>query len=236
MPVSPTADTGAIPLPVTGPPLLLADRLRRSREHLVRLLPVTDLAVLTEEIDRLERAVAAPGSRRLEPGDTLPIATLPDHRGRPVRVAEPGRAAVVLLVRGAWCPFDNLALAAYQRQLLPELRERDVALMALSPQVPDAAESMVLADGLDFDLLTDGGGAYARRLGLVHDLTPAVSAVHRRLGNDFSRLHLGGEWALPHPTTIVINAAGVVRFLQVHADYTRRAEPARILAAVRDLG
>lgn len=256
MPTVPAADTGAVPIPALAvdpdvdpvaprvpdvlpddavAPRLLADRLERARAHLLRTLPVADLAILTDDLDR---GVAAQVARPTGPvvGDTLPIATLSDHRDRPVRVAAPGRAAVVVLVRGVWCPFDNLTLAAYQRQVLPELREHDVDLVAISPQTPDAAESMVVAHDLRFPLLTDPGGAYARRLGLAHDLAPAVSAVHRRLGTDLTRLHAGGEWVLPHPATIVVNAAGVVRWAETHVDYTRRAEPARLLAAVRALG
>lgn len=63
--------------------------------------------------------------RALQVGDRAPDFTLPDTLGRPVtlsRLIEQG-PAVVTFYRGAWCPYCNLQLHAYQA-ILPQSAQR----------------------------------------------------------------------------------------------------------------
>jgi peroxiredoxin len=53
-----------------------------------------------------------------------------------------GGASVLVFHRGVWCPYCNLALSAYQDQLLPQLTERGIRLVAISPQKPDGSLTM----------------------------------------------------------------------------------------------
>ena len=46
-----------------------------------------------------------------------------------------------MFYRGAWCPYRNLAPATCQTLLLPQLTDRGVALVAVSPQTPDGSLS-----------------------------------------------------------------------------------------------
>jgi hypothetical protein len=79
-----------------------------------------------------------------EPGDPMPDAQLLDVHGAPTTLAKAvsGRSAVVVLYRGAWCPYCNLTLRAYQEHLVPHLDQREIALVAISPQKPDGSLSM----------------------------------------------------------------------------------------------
>ena len=212
----------------------LAARLQDSKDHLATLAPAALLGVLGDEQARLvaNDAAAVEEHGRLAVGDRLPAASLTDAAGREVDVPGSG-PAVVVFYRGAWCPFCNVALSAYQREVLPELTERGVSFVAISPQSPDGSLSTAEANALEFPVLTDKGGEYARSLGLVFDLDADVREVHTQLGNDFTTINAGSEWALPRPTVIVVDAAGVVTFLDVRPDYTQRTEPAAVLAAVR---
>jgi peroxiredoxin len=49
---------------------------------------------------------------------------------------------VIAFYRGVWCPYCNIALKTYQKQLLPKLTEQGVGLVAISPQKPDGSLSM----------------------------------------------------------------------------------------------
>ena len=72
-------------------------------------------------------------------GDSLDSFTLDDATGNPVtldQLVESG-PAVIVFYRGGWCPYCNLALRTYQRELLPELDKFGARLVALSPQSPD---------------------------------------------------------------------------------------------------
>ena len=54
-------------------------------------------------------------------------------------------------------------------------------------------------------------------------------------GNDLAQRHGNDAWFLPVPATFVVDRDGIVRWRFVEVDYTRRAEPADILAALRTL-
>ena len=68
-------------------------------------------------------------------GDVLRDATLvsTDGTATTLSAALSGNAGVLVFYRGAWCPYCNIALQTYQRDLLPKLRDEGVALIAISP-------------------------------------------------------------------------------------------------------
>lgn len=75
-----------------------------------------------------------------------------DPYGQPTTMyaALAGRPAVLVSYRGGWCPYCNIALAAYQAQLLPELQRRGVGMVAVSPQKPDESLSLQEKQDLRF--------------------------------------------------------------------------------------
>ncbi len=210
----------------------LGNRLQATVEHLGEIAPADLLGVFAAEQRRLADTDRTDG--RITVGDHLPDATLPDAAGRPVEILS-GRPAVIVFYRGAWCPYCNVALAAYQREVLPELIELNVSLVAISPQGPDGSLTIAEQNELSFPVLTDTGGAYARSLGIAFDLDDDVKQAQLAFGNDFTAINAGGEWALPKPTVLVVDADGVVRFVDVRPDYTERTEPSAVLDAVRAL-
>ena len=68
-------------------------------------------------------------------GAQIPDAALPDVHGSPTTLyaATGDRTAVLAFYRGAWCPYCNIALSAYQQHLLPQLAGRGIPLVAISP-------------------------------------------------------------------------------------------------------
>ena len=69
--------------------------------------------------------------------------------------------SVLVFYRGAWCPYCNIALSAYQEQLLPQLTGRGIPLVAISPQKPDGSLSMQQKNDLAFTVVSDPGNAIA---------------------------------------------------------------------------
>jgi hypothetical protein len=47
-----------------------------------------------------------------------------------------------------------------------------------------------------------------------------------------AKANADGTTALPMPTVVVADAGGVIRWIDVHPDYTTRTEPDRILQAI----
>ena len=170
----------------------------------------------------------------VSPGDRLPGATLLDPDGAEVDLAAVlgTGPAVVVLYRGAWCPYCNLTLRQYQAELLPALRERGAALVAVSPQTPEGSAQAVAGAGLDFPTLSDPSNAFVRALGLVTEPSAEARAAHAQLGFDVADSNADGTGDIPFPTVIVVDADRTVSFADVHVDYTTRTEVAEILAAV----
>ncbi|MCP2160039.1 peroxiredoxin-like family protein [Williamsia serinedens] len=167
-------------------------------------------------------------------GTTLPDAGVLTVDGSTTRLSDElgGRTAVLVFYRGAWCPFCNIALRAYQQELVPALEERGVALVALSPQKPDGSLSTAEADELTFSVLSDAGNAVARSLGILAPTNPDALAAQRKLGLDVTEVNADGTADLPFPTVVVVDSSRTVRFIDVHPNYTSRTEPAQILAAL----
>ena len=115
------------------------------------------------------------------------------------------------------------------------LAELGATLVAVSPQLPAFGRRLVEKRPLEFDLLSDRGNAYAAALGLRFRLPEELIAVYRNFGIDLPGCNGDDSWTLPMPARLVIDAAGVVRHVDVDPDYTVRPEPAATLARVREL-
>jgi peroxiredoxin len=142
------------------------------------------------------------------------------------------RLSVLVFYRGAWCPYCNIALNTYQGELVPELAGRDVGLVAISPQTPDGSLSVQEKHELTFTVLSDPGNQIANAVGILTVPSDEALAAQLQLGLDLTAVNADGTTGLPMPTTLIVDADHVVRWVDVHPDYTTRSEPAEILAAV----
>lgn len=214
-------------------PESLNARLDATKQQLSEIAPPELFGVFSAEQQRL--AAEEDRSGYVAVGDVVAAFTLPDAHGHDVTLDEllTGGPVVLVFYRGAWCPYCNVALKAYQAELVPALTELGVTLAAISPQGPDGSLTVEQSNALTFPVLTDAGSALARELGLVFELTDDVKAAQLAFGNDFTAINASGEWALPKPAVLVVDAARTVRFVDVQADYTLRTEPGAVLDAVR---
>jgi peroxiredoxin len=169
-----------------------------------------------------------------EVGTSLPDAELLAADGSPRSLAEVAGDgfAVLVLYRGAWCPYCNIALRTYQAELLPGLRRRGVELIALSPQKADGSLTMKEKHDLEFAVLSDPGLAVARAAGVLTEPTAEARAAQLELGLDLTVVNADGTAALPMPTVAIVDAGLVIRWIDVHPDYSTRTEPAEVLAAL----
>ena len=168
------------------------------------------------------------------PGDPMPQAQLLNVHGAPTTLSEAvgGRSAVVVLYRGAWCPYCNLALRAYQEDLVPRLSHRDIPLVAISPQKPDGSLSTQERNELTFTVLSDPGNQIAAALGVLTAPSEAARGAQRALGLDLPEANADGTHALPMPTVAIVDSAGIIRWIDVHPNYTTRTEVGEIVDAL----
>jgi peroxiredoxin len=171
-----------------------------------------------------------------EPGSRLPDGELLDVGGQPTTLAQHlgGKPAVIVFYRGGWCPYCNITLRTYQAQLVPAMAERGIGLVAISPEAPDGSLSTKESKQLTFTVLSDPGNQIGQRLGILTAPSDGARAAQLQLGLDLTQVNADGTTALPMPTVVIADADGVIRWIDVHLDYTTGTEPGQILQAVTE--
>ena len=214
--------------------MTLAKQLENQLTKAKANIPAEKLAVMAQATTELINSGIA--EQTLQVGDTLPPINLPNALGKTVNTQDllTEGALVISFYRGQWCPYCNLELRALQ-QALPEFKALGASLVAISPQNPDNSLSTTEKNELTFEVLSDVGNQVARQLGLVFQIPEQLRPIYQSFGIDLPE-HNGDEtFELPIAATYVINRDGKVVYAFVNPDYTQRAEPADIVAAVANL-
>ncbi len=169
-------------------------------------------------------------------GDRFPDVALPDHTGRPVRIADRLAAGplVISFYRGGWCPYCNLELRAYDG-VLDLLRLAGGDLIAVSPEKPDNVSITIGKNDLRFPVLSDTDGRLADALGIRFDMEDEIVALYRKFGHDLPTHNGDGRWSLPVPATYVVNRDGIIALANIDPDYRNRLEPQEAIALLRRL-
>ena len=180
-------------------------------------------------IDAVRKADIVSGAKKI--GDKAPDFTLTNALGKRITLSDQLKSGPVVLTwyRGGWCPYCNIALAAYQKSL-PEIKKAGATLIALTPELPDKTLDTKEKSSLEFEVLTDLNHRVAKEYGLLFKLTPEVQKHYKAFfdlekfnGND------AGEDTIPLAAGYVIDQEGVIRWAFVDADYRKRAEPSEIV-------
>lgn len=119
--------------------------------------------------------------------------------------------------------------------MLEEIQKLGASLVALSPEIPSAAQVTAEKNGLTFQVLSDQGNQVARKFGLVFELPADLREFYLSLGIDLPKQNGDGSWELPLPATYLIDRDGIIRDVFVHTDYVKRMEPSDILTGLRSL-
>ena len=211
----------------------VADQVARFNEQLAAQAPEEILSVYGAHLADLNREGVPAGVP--DPGTPMPDGQLLDVNGSPTTLAEAraGRPAVVITYRGEWCPYCNLWLSAYQQQLVPELKTLGVELIAISPQKPDGSLTMKQKHDLAFTVLSDPGNQISRQLGILNSLrSDAVRTADAALGVDVASTNADDTDDIPMPTAVIVDPEGIIRWIDVHPDFSLRTEPKAILDAL----
>ncbi len=195
-------------------------------------LPAEVVAVFASD----QAALAAGGipAGAVAVGDTLAPFALPDASGKTRTLDELTAAgpAVIVFYRGGWCPYCNLTLRTYERELLPHLSAHSARLVAVSPETPDASLTTQERDELTYTVLSDTDAELASALGITFQPSEEGLAAQRELGVDIRTTRADGGTELPMPTVLIVDPDHVVRFVDTHPDYTGRTEVSDIIAAL----
>lgn len=211
----------------------LREKLDAERARRMAIPGVRD--ALTETLAELSRIGV--GGTALRPGDPFPDFLLPDAEGRLVARDDllAVGPAVVTFFRGEWCPYCRITLDALEAAL-PDILAAGATLAAITPETGGRALDMKRRHRAGYRVLADVDSGLAAACGVAFRVPRAYRHLLLRFGIDLAERQGNAAWLQPVPATFVLDRGGAVAWAHVDADFTRRAEPAEVVAALRALG
>lgn len=148
------------------------------------------------------------------------------------------KAVIITWYRGSWCPFCSVQLNALMESN-KEFTKLGARLVALTPEIPDESLTTTQKNNLKFDVLSDVGCKVAAKFGVAFEVTKIVKDTYKALSVvDFENANgntTGAPVYLPVPATFVLDKNGKIIYSFTNKDYTKRAEPADIIKAVKSV-
>lgn len=139
-------------------------------------------------------------------GDQFDLASL---RGRPF---------LLKFFRGHWCPYCVAELRRWE-EMRSELDARGIAIVTVCS---DTGEQ-----------IRQGRGKHKLRAVMLPDPDLAITDRYQLRNPKNFAPKPGVIIPLPIPTTILVDAAGIVRWIDQASDYMHRSDPERVLSAIR---
>lgn len=210
----------------------LLEEIKAYQERFKQKVSVEKQQLMAQAIKELEASGVAQG---LKKGDRVPEFTLLDATGKTVSMTEELAKGPVILTfyRGGWCPYCNLELQAYQREL-DTIKDAGATLIAISPETPDASLSTKEKNELDFLVLSDESNKVAEKFDLVFKMQEFLIETYKELGLNVSGHNGNDDWELPKAATFVIDQSGKIIFSEVDSDYVKRVEPSKVVEIVKN--
>ncbi len=168
-------------------------------------------------------------------GDEAIDFCLPKEDGSEVCLTELLQRGPVIMsfFRGSFCEFCKLEYKALQRCYI-EFQKYNATLVGISPaffSIETFGEG-VSAISSSF-ILSDAGNKVAAAYGLRYKLSDEHVIMFKAMGMDLSEVTGDNdEVTLSIPATFIVNADRKIVFKFADADYTKRADPADIIATL----
>jgi peroxiredoxin len=211
----------------------LLDQIIEYQQQAIANIPEETLKKMMKATEDLKASGMATG---LNVGDKAPNFTLQDPSGKDVSLYEQLEKGPVVLTfyRGAWCPYCNLELKAYQ-SVVADIHAAGAELIAVSPQTPDNSLTMKEKHDLQFPVLSDINSETIKAYNLLFELPDYLIEIYNTFGLDVPGHNGEDSWTLPVPATFIIDQEGIIRIANVDPDYTKRMEPSQVVEEVKKL-
>lgn len=158
---------------------------------------------------------------QLKPGEPLPDFRAIDEQGDPVRSIElHGAPAVLLFVRGNWCPFCSRQVSNLT-QHYRDIVDLGARLILVTPKPLETTRRVAEFFKVEFDFWLDNELTVTRQLGLLHE-----GGVPKSYDKEYGR---DTVW----PTALVVDAAGIIRYTDLSKHISDRPDPRVLLREIR---
>lgn len=167
------------------------------------------------------RQSGRPTPAELRRGQPLPDFSASDESGDPVRSTElHGSPAVILFVRGNWCPFctsqvENLSVH------YKDIVDLGARLILVTPKPLETTRRVAKFFEVEFDFWLDADLAVARQLGLLEEA--GVPEEHRKEYGDDTL------W----PTALVVDSNGIISYSNLSKSISDRPDPQALVEVLR---
>lgn len=159
----------------------------------------------------------------LKSGEPLPEFSAVTEEGETVSTAQlKGAPAVLLFVRGSWCPFCSKQVANltdYYKSIV----DAGAKLILITPKPLQTTRRVADFFEVDFDFWLDDSLIIARKLGLLLD-EGVPGDARDEYGEDT-------YW----PAAVVVDGAGTIRYTELSRFIADRPNPQTLLKVVQDL-
>jgi peroxiredoxin len=179
------------------------------------------IAVLAAVVYRKIRKAGRPIPAALRAGQPLPDFQAVDESGGPVRSTQlHGTAAVILFVRGNWCPFCSSQvenLTVHYKDII----DLGARLILVTPKPLETTKRVAEFFEVEFDFWLDDELAVTKQLGLLQE--SGVPKDHRKEYGDDT------IW----PTALVVDPNGIIRYTSLSKFIADRPNPKTLLRELR---
>lgn len=192
----------------------------------LNLFPIVIISVIVVALTLWtlrDRFRGKPVPEELRPGNSLPAFSACDEAGNILESSSlRGSSTVLLFVRGTWCPFCSKQVANLTK-FYKEITDSGARLVLITPRPLETTRRVADLFEVDFEFWLDDSLAVGKKLGLVQE--SGVPTDHRdQYGEDTL-------W----PTTLVIDASGIIRHTELSRFIADRPNPEKLLAIVKKL-
>jgi len=153
----------------------------------------------------------------LRRGQPLPDFSAVDEQGKPVRSTDlKGTPAIIIFVRGNWCPFCSRQvkdLTAHYKDMV----DLGARLIFVTPKPQETTRRVAEFFEVEFEFWLDESLTVTRKLDLLMEAAVPESYA-REYGADTI-------W----PTSLVVDASGIIRFVELSKQIIDRPEPKTLL-------
>jgi len=158
---------------------------------------------------------------QLRRGQPLPEFTALDEAGNPLHTRDlRGTPVVMIFVRGNWCPFCSRQVKNLTRYY-KDIVDLGARLVIVTPRPQETTQRVAEFFNVEFEFWLDESLAATRKLGLL--LESAVPKdYYPEYGSDTT-------W----PASLVIDAGGVIRYVELSKHIIDRPNPKTLLRELR---
>lgn len=163
-----------------------------------------------------------------------PEFKLKDQTGGVVSLKELRKKGPVVLLfyRGAWCPFCNRQLKAFQDSL-ELIQGRGAQVVAITPEKSEGIDSTIQKTGATFPILYDEDMQMSKAYEVAFDVDDRTVSRYKMSGIDLVQVNGQKKAMLPVPAVYIINTEGTVTYRYFNENYRNRVSVKEILRNIK---